>query len=297
MALKIDESGTAGTYRILRQQIGDALELLSRKRLTGVDVHEARKQLRKARATLRLMRGILDSEEYRRSNVTLRDAARPLGLARDASVLPEALSKLTSHYDAAGGAAHITALRRDLLADRARAHEQLSRTQVGKVSSDLRALQGHIDNWHVDDKDWDILGRGLGRTYRKGRTALATAQTRATDDLHEWRKQVKYLRYQLHLLEPLWPGVIGELADQAHKLSDYLGDDHDLAVLEQRIRQDASTSPKDAVKDDLLASLARSRTQLQDKSLILGARLYEERPRDMRHRFGEYWKTWRSQPR
>jgi CHAD domain-containing protein len=119
------------------------------------------------------------------------------------------------------------------------------------------------------------------------------AQSRTTADLHEWRKQVKYLRYQFHLLEPLWPAIIGELADQAHALTEYLGEDHDLAVLEQRIRGGDRKLLDDQTRGALLALIERCRRRLQDKAFVLGQRLYEERPAQLRRRFGQYWRTWR----
>jgi CHAD domain-containing protein len=54
-----------------------------------------------------------------------------------------------------------------------------------------------------------------------------------TEHLHDWRKQAKYLWHQFQVLTPIAPGELGELADQFHRLSDYRGDEHDLAVLEQ----------------------------------------------------------------
>ena len=77
------------------------------------------------------------------------------------------------------------------------------------------------------------------------------------------------------MLEPLWPGVVGEWADQAHHLADYLGDDHDLWVLREaaRKKRDAFHVPADL--DALVALIDRRRKQLQDKAWLLGARLYE----------------------
>jgi CHAD domain-containing protein len=51
------------------------------------------------------------------------------------------------------------------------------------------------------------------------------------ENFHEWRKRVKYYRYQLKLLRDFWKPVMEALRREAVKLSDDLGDDHDLAVL------------------------------------------------------------------
>ena len=63
----------------------------------------------------------------------------------------------------------------------------------------------------------------------------------------------------------------------AHELSDLLGDDHDLAVLAERIR--GGTFVDDAAILDLVA---RRRATLQDEALRLARRLYAEPPKAYR---------------
>ena len=56
LALRRSESGTQGLRRILRERIAKALEALGGTKLSDEAVHSARKELKKARATLRLLR-------------------------------------------------------------------------------------------------------------------------------------------------------------------------------------------------------------------------------------------------
>ena len=74
----------------LRHHLERALaELGGKPPLRDVSVHEARKQLKRARATLRLLRDGIGDTAYRRANQQLRDAARPLSGVRDAKVMLE----------------------------------------------------------------------------------------------------------------------------------------------------------------------------------------------------------------
>jgi len=58
-------SGTQGVQHILRQQIGQTLDVLRESQfLSDESVHEVRKQLKKVRATLRLLREALGSKIY-----------------------------------------------------------------------------------------------------------------------------------------------------------------------------------------------------------------------------------------
>jgi CHAD domain-containing protein len=76
---------------------------------------------------------------------------------------------------------------------------------------------------------------GLERAYRRGRRDLRRVRQDASDEaVHEWRKRVKDLWYQLRLLRNAWPAPLKAASDEAHELSALLGDHHDLAVLAQR---------------------------------------------------------------
>src|SRR5687768_5896640 len=71
-----------------------ALRALRARHLTDEQVHTARKQLKRARANLRLLRGAVGGAVYTRENAALRDAARPLSGVRDAKVLIETADAL-----------------------------------------------------------------------------------------------------------------------------------------------------------------------------------------------------------
>ncbi len=79
---------------------------------------------------------------------------------------------------------------------------------------------------------FDLMRPGLEREYRRGRGALrAVRKDPSAEAVHQWRKRVKDLWYHLRLLQGVWPATMGAAADEAHALSDLLGDHHDLSVL------------------------------------------------------------------
>ena len=55
--------------------------------------------------------------------------------------------------------------------------------------------------------------------------------------LHGWRKRVKDLSYQVSLLRPMAREEIDARAAELDNLSEHLGDDHDLAMLQQTIER------------------------------------------------------------
>ena len=61
----------------------------------------------------------------------------------------------------------------------------------------------------------DTLAGGLEATYRRGQRGMRRAR-RDTDEarMHEWRKGVKYLWYQMRLLEPTAPSMLSPMVDR-----------------------------------------------------------------------------------
>jgi len=257
---------------ILVHQLGAAAhELEGRK----PNIHGARKQLKRARATLRLLRPAIGEEPYRRENIAARDAARPLSAARDEEVLIQAHDGLVERF---GPLASDMPVHRN-------AHE-LTAKQLAGIKAALEKNIKYVGAWQLNDAGWDCIEDGLRSTYRRARHALRRGrQDRATEDLHEWRKQTKYLWHQLQLLTSLAPGPIGELADDFHRLADYLGDEHDLAVLRGR----ASGRITDLID--------RRREELQDKAFALGERLCAEQPKTFAHSLRKHWTEWQRKKR
>ena len=258
-------------------------------------LHDARKELKRARATLRLLRDAIGDRAYRRENEALRDAARPLSAIRDSKVLLDTLNGLVERFHASDDLPPTGELRRMLRRQRA----AMRRTALegpmpfSESCAALRDVLHRADRWHTGSGGWKVLGAGLKRIYGKARKALAAAEAdRTAEKLHEWRKQTKYLWHQLQLLEPLWPGMIGELADQAHRLADYLGDDHDLSVLRDKVIEAGNGIGK-SERRALIRLIDIQRTELRDKAMVLGRRLFEETPADFAARFGQYWREWR----
>jgi len=298
MELRRDETGTHGARRIVRHQISGALEHLESTRLSDEQVHCARKELKKARATLRLLRDALGDSTYHRENRVLRDAARPLSAVRDGKVLLDTLGRLEKRYGAAIRAIPLEAFRKALNRERLLTRRGLTESSSKPICAVLRQAHERSARWRVGDAGWRVIGSGLTRIYAKGRQAMeASRARRSAENLHEWRKQVKYLWHQLQLLEPLWPALIGEMADQAHQLADYLGDDHDLAVLRAKVLDYKNVFPDTTSRSALVALIDRFRVELQDKALVLGSRIYKERPKEFDTRFARYWNDWQREDR
>ena len=81
------------------ERIEDATELLRDQEADPVEaVHEARKDMKKLRATLKLVRPVIGEEVYERENGRFRDAGRALSDVRDAQVRAETVEALAERF-------------------------------------------------------------------------------------------------------------------------------------------------------------------------------------------------------
>jgi CHAD domain-containing protein len=295
--LKPDESLRKNIRRIARKEMDNALEDLTGTTKDPRDevVHEARKYLKKIRAVLRLVRPEIGETAFREENTCFRDAARPLTEVRDAKILIETLDKLAEHFREHVAARSFGGVRKamqdNLRAVRRRVLDEQDAFTV--VAEAVRQARGRVKDWADMPDKWPAAGYGLRDVYRQARKACGQAEADPTvENLHEWRKQAKYLRYELELLRPLWPERLGELAGEADRMGDLLGDDHDLAVLRQMLTDDPGRFGDEGDVEILLALIDRRRAEIEQEVMLLGRRFFQDKPRDFVGQLKGYWKTW-----
>jgi CHAD domain-containing protein len=303
LQLKPAESLPKAIKRMARKQLDDALEQLAGEAGSSraEAVHEARKSFKKVRAVLRLVRPEIGEAVYHEENYCLRDAARPLTEVRDAKILLETLQHLTEHFGDQLAGRSFEDVRKALQANERAVRKRVLDEQdaLPVVAAAARKARGQAKQWAAQVRNrWSALGAGLKQVYRRASGACADALADPTvEKLHEWRKQTKYLRYQLEILEPIWPEIMKDLADQADRLGSLLGDNHDLAVLRQKLTEDPEHFGNEGTREVLLALIDRRRTELEEEAAPLGKRLFRDRPKDLVRRLKGYWKTWRAEKR
>jgi CHAD domain-containing protein len=289
--LKRKEKPKQGIRRIARGRAADALEQLEDPDAGGV--HEARKDLKKLRSVLRLVRDDLGGDFYRTENRRFRDAGRSLSAARDAEVKVETLDSLQERFTEELAADGLKDFRRTLTEERAKTADAIGNSAVAESVSAISKGRNRVTGWTLQTQGWELVGPGLVRSYRRGRKEMKRTLTDPSPTaVHEWRKRSKDLWYQLRILREAWPEAIGPIADQAHELGDLLGDHHDLQVLAEDAGGRRELSPDDEGKK--LVKLARRRQdELLAQAIDLGHRLYAEKPKAFGRRFEAYWHAWR----
>jgi CHAD domain-containing protein len=260
-------------------------------------VHSVRKTCKKMRGLLRLSRPSLGNKTYRHENTFYRDLSRRLAGTRESHVmltlLEATLADPENDLDADRYTALVAHLRENY--EKRALHMREDGALLQESAALLVQARGRIEGkWQLDRKPRKLIAEGLLRVYSRGHTERAVAHKKpTTDNLHEWRKPVKYLWYHLQILAPIWPEGVGAYITALDDLGDALGADHDAAELKALLYQFPDLF---AETDDMMALvyvLEDQRAQLQESAWHLGARVYAEAPGAFVDRHIAYWQAWR----
>jgi CHAD domain-containing protein len=287
--LKANESVNDGIIRNVRHQIETALQHLgattsSRQRGESETeaVGEVRKCFKRVRAALRLARAELSEDRYHEENWGFRDAARPLTQVRDAGILVETAEKLRQQFPTAMGSKTFRKIHEALVANQRKTTCRVlddDRAIATVADAATRAL-ARLPDWKLEGDGWAALETGLRRVYRTGHRALASAtESASVGNLHEWRKQTKYLWHSLQLVEPALTASEKALVDKTHTLSTLLGEDHDLAVLRETLAADPLAYGGHRMLKGVFVIIDRRRQDLEQQAFALGGEIYKDPPR------------------
>jgi CHAD domain-containing protein len=290
---KKKESPTRAVRRLGHERIGKALDQLQKcDRLEAI--HSVRKEVKKVRAVLGLVREKTGGNTYRKGVKTLRAAGRLLRDARDAHVRPRTLERLMKRFKDRLTPRSFSGITKVLRQScQAETREFLNGEAVARVDRMLQKFNRRAGDLKVRAEGWGAIRLGLGESYRQGQKSLAVARKEPSpENLHQWRKHVQDLWHQLRLLCPLHPKELRRMAGTLKQLSQYLGDDHDLVMLWRFLsRQCARTHVAEMMLLKELIELRRK--ELQSEAFKLGTRFYAEKPSAFCRGLENYWRAWK----
>ena len=239
-------------------------------------VHNVRVATKQLRGLVRLYRKSKadpsQDEAAIRINAVLRDIAKVFSSQRDAHVLEQTLQQVARRSDKAT-ARQLMSIRDEILWQTANALPDMTPARLIEQLELVRAL------WlstlvRKDDAMFDALERLYRRSRRDGWQAL---NSRDVHLLHQWRKRVKYLYYQLSA----WPGATDWRSSQLESLrllGSLLGKVHDLDVLNDYLQEGG----QDAVP--LLRQVHKRRVRMVKKIRRLYSRAFVHTKKDFRRK-------------
>jgi len=297
--LKRREPVPVGIRRVVTEQIDDCVRQLDGAAGDAFDaaVHESRRSFKRIRGVLRLVRDELGNTVYKHENRTFRDLGRQLSPVRDAYVMLATLDKLAERYPNRLPVDYLETLREKLHAEhRARRTGNTDGENPSEgILRELRAARTRLPDWPLDTDSFDALAPGLARIYRQSAEALETARaSQAADDYHELRKRVKDQRCHTRLLRPVWPQTMKTRDKELKRLTDLLGNEHDLSVLLERLLGESREPSGQSARFLVFELIEEARSDAREELDLLAGRLFAEPPAVFVNRLAAYWDEWRS---
>lgn len=293
---KQEELIGAAFRRVGLEQIDRAETVLGTSADPSKAVHEARKCLKRIRALLRLVRPGLGEQAFHAENSRYRDIAHGLAPARDQHVLLQSTVMLEG---VAGdvASASLSAFKKIVLEDLAQTSpagsacisDALEKLSLGRKQMKRLKLEGGDE-----DCGSSVVKAGLEDCYRKALRSCAAARASGRDeDFHTWRKGVQLHWRHMAPLSRAWPHMLDAPVAKARRLSQVLGEDHDLAQL---VLAAEAQSPVRLSSTHVgeIARLARTQqAALRREAWPHGEQLFAEGPRGFSRRMTEIWQAGR----
>ena len=260
-----------------------------RRRIEAVAVHDFRAAMKSWRAYLRLIEPHLSADE-RRWRAEARDLARMLAGARDAQAALDAVADIEQHTPSHRLSTQSWETIRQKLEDLRSSAETASLTPAirTRISAALDRAEVRLDSWPLDKLSFSDVAKELREHYRRARHLIPDDwRTANAEELHNLRQRVVVHRYQMELVEPLWPRLSRSWVREAQKLRNRLGKHQDLAVAARYAEPHQPLAPW---RSRLQSVMSQRQGQHVAVARRLAGRLFAERPRAFRHRLEAMWK-------
>jgi CHAD domain-containing protein len=254
-------------------------------------IHEIRKSIKRIRAVLRLIREEIGYSSYYRENIFYRDINRSLSDLRSFNVLLDSLQELVSDLSPALKPEFLEPLKESIRRQR---EEKLARTvsnerKLETLSGQILEARERIRDLPIEHDGFEVFAGGMHRIYRQGRQYMEAAMDAPeTENLHNLRKRMKYLWYQVEIIGPVYPALLRAYARSLELVSEKLGIFHDLAVLSEYLKktQEGSGSP---IKETLTEACEFKKAALVPEIMEMSGHIFQEDPDSFIQRMEGYW--------
>jgi CHAD domain-containing protein len=257
-------------------------------RTDAVAVHDYRKAMKRWRALLKLLRPFLGADGER-LRLEARDFARRLAGARDVQAALDALSDVGKAAGRLSPASMATTRGRIEAIKRAAETTTLTAELREELRAALDSAARAANFWRLDELDFADVAAELARHYGRARSAIPGDWLEAEPEaLHELRQRVVEHRYQMELIEPVWPRLGKLWTGEAQRLRERLGSHQDLVVLSRLTAPHQALAPWRSRLTPLIEERKGVHVAAAQR---LAGRLFAERPKAFRRRLEALWKS------
>jgi CHAD domain-containing protein len=289
-SFKPGESIHTEVQRIVSEELDSAIEHLEGRGEPDRDeaIHEARKNVKKVRGVLRLVRPELGMT-YAVETQRLRDVGRSLSEFRDAGAMLEIFDQLNSRYGEDWGARPGIASIRTRLVEAKAGHAFAD--VLSAAGQELRAVRENVKDWPLHTGGFEAIAHGLERTYRNGRRAMQRALDQpSAENFHALRKRVKDHWYHVRLIGRFCGDALSFYQQNLKDLESYLGDDHNLTVLRQKVAGQPHVGEPDV--PFFWSAVENYQSTLRSNAVLLGQDIYQDKPNVFLGQLRSLWQAW-----
>jgi CHAD domain-containing protein len=262
------------------------------------DVHETRKNLKKIRTVLRIVKSNIGIENFRIENSFYAESGRTLSDLRDSTVLIYTFDKLIkkselikSDYDFSVFRKFLVEKNKNISASKHKKSEV-----INSLSTDLILARSRVFDWAISGDSLKIIKKDLRRIYEQGQIQMYAVLNEAIKlNVHEWRKRVKDLWYSMRILSNVWPEIMNPLVNLLRNLSDTLGDTNDLFLLKAQIISNQNKFKDDQHTSELINFIDQRIVKLLKEARFIGRKIYSEESKYFVGRMQNYFEIWRSE--
>jgi len=257
-------------------------------------IHDARKCFKRLRSLYRLVAA--DAPAFRQAeNTRIRNMAKTLSTFRDATALVEVSQYLLRHAESNEERAALKridkmlAARRDKLAADEKPLEESVATAIATCGQALEALS-HVTFEDGGDRSAKHLAKGWRRMLKRAAAARdACKETTDAHLFHELRKRCQDYRYDLDLLQPLWPSAMHAKRVEATEVVDLLGHHNDLALLSSLVSEQPELFGRSEDLAHLLSAVIVQQGALRQATLVAAESVFRDDPMDESRKIRLLW--------
>ncbi len=277
--LKIPDSTSYSIRDIILREITSSLALQLNSELNSESrIHEYRKSIKRCRSLLRLLKQCINEIDYERLDNKLSEVAEEMTQRREATVNLRTFLKLTQNYQTFVPEDIKKQVIADLTQKLEKAYGMINTDPVKTESSilfHLKALWSDLNNIAIKSSTYSDFIDTIEKThYKAARLYFDSRNTLDTEIIHKWRKYTKHLLLQMRFTPEIDRTEMEPLLSKLDRISELLGKDHDLAVLETKLKENPILHTENLQTIHLV--ICKERTIIQKETFKLGEEVFSE---------------------
>ena len=269
---------------VLSKELKSAAKVLSFSQ--GLDKErfkEARKSLKRVRAILLLMRDSISKERFKEEEKNVRELSKVFREVRNACVIEDVLTKLLQDKSIDSDPKDLKEMKAVLIAHTQKTiHSTLNDSEkLRPALGNIQAAFERIPALEVDDLITESVLQGLRASYRDAFEFFQLCEeSNSSSDWISWRRSINFLAIQLDLFTDLRLANLKKWSEEAHLVSDVLGEHQDLLHMEEDAKQIKDLFENKKVLKLLLDLSSEKRKELRKTARKESARLFVKSPKD-----------------